>query len=51
MTVRVDATGEASELSLDRPIAHAFSVRNGKVTRLETFPSRSEALEAVGLRE
>ena len=49
--LRVEGTAKASGLNVDLPGAHLATLRDGKVARLETFPSRSQALEAVGLRE
>ena len=49
--LRVEGTGKTSGLNVDLPVAHLFTLRDSKVVRLETFPSRSQALEVVGLRE
>ena len=38
-------------VELDEPWAHLITLRNGKVTRMELYPDRSEALEAAGLSE
>ena len=49
--VRIESTGLSSGVALDSPVVHVFAFRDGKITRLETFASRSEALQPVGLRE
>ena len=43
--------GRASGLEVSRPLAGVWTIREGKVTRVVWFPTRAEALEAVGLRE
>jgi hypothetical protein len=42
--------GRVSGVSVEVPEAHAWTVRDGKATRLEMFRSAEEALDAVGLR-
>jgi ketosteroid isomerase-like protein len=49
--VRVVARGGSSGVSLDRETAHLWTLREGRVTRCEVYLDRSEALEAVRLRE
>jgi ketosteroid isomerase-like protein len=51
MFVRMKATGASSGLVLERQDAMVFAVRDGKVLRLDYYNNRTEALEAVGLRE
>jgi uncharacterized protein len=44
--------GRASGVELgDRPATWLLDLQGGKVTRLQTFTDRAEALEAVGQRE
>lgn len=43
--------GRTSGVDLEwRSYAQAWTVREGKLTRMEFFPDRAQALEAVGLR-
>jgi ketosteroid isomerase-like protein len=49
--VRVVARGGSSGVSLVRETAHLWTLRDLRVTRCEVYLDRSEALEAVGLRE
>ena len=42
---------KASSAVADIRIGHLWTMRDGKVARLEIFPEREEALEAVGLSE
>src|SRR4051812_33548282 len=47
-----DARGRTSGIRLDsQPGAWVATLRDGKVTRQETFTDRAQALEAVGLAE
>jgi ketosteroid isomerase-like protein len=48
---RTSAKGETSGVATDARVAHVWTIRGGKITRLQTFRTRDEALEAVGLRE
>ena len=48
---RTLAAAKGSGLRLDTPIALVWTVRDGKLARLEVFTDRREALEAAGLRE
>jgi ketosteroid isomerase-like protein len=43
--------GRASGIELDWEYAQAWTVQKGKITRMEFFPTRHEALEAAGLSE
>jgi ketosteroid isomerase-like protein len=43
--------GRASGAEVEQPLALVWTIRNEKVVRVVWFPSREEALEAVGLRE
>jgi len=48
---RVVARGKGSGAPVFQPIFTVFTVRNGKVARIEDHTERSEALEAAGLSE
>jgi ketosteroid isomerase-like protein len=49
---RYRGRGRASGVEIDGPPQFLiWSIRGGKVTRVDWYPSRREALEAVGLRE
>jgi ketosteroid isomerase-like protein len=48
---RVSGRAKRSGAALAISTAHVLTVRDGRVTRVEAFLDRSEALEAVGLRE
>jgi ketosteroid isomerase-like protein len=43
--------GRESGIEMDFEVAFLHTIRDGKLSRLEMFRSREEALEAVGLRE
>ena len=43
--------GRASGLDVTRPLAGVWTIRKGKVVRVVWFPTREEALQAVGLPE
>jgi uncharacterized protein len=43
--------GRGSGVEVRFPTFHVFTLRDGKVTRHRSYRHRSEALEAVGLRE
>ena len=45
------ARGRASGAETKNRFALVFGFQNGKVTYFDTYPSKAEALEAVGLRE
>ncbi len=49
--VRVVARGSASGVPIELPDAHVVTVRDGRMTSTRVYRDRSEALEAVGLRE
>jgi ketosteroid isomerase-like protein len=49
--VRVVAQGGASGAATERRTAHLWTVRNGRLSSLQIYLDRAEALEAVGLRE
>ena len=50
-TVRMVARGKSSGLSLDNTFTFVWHLRDGLVTVFDVYASRSEALEAAGLRE
>ena len=45
------ARGKTSEAKTESPFGCVVELRNGKATRLQSFLSQAEALEAAGLRE
>ena len=47
--VHARARGRASGLEMEAPVAHLITLLEGRVTRLEMFAERSEALAAAGL--
>jgi len=48
---RTTATGKASGITLDRQDAVIYTLRDGKIIRLDYFNNKPEALEAAGLSE
>jgi ketosteroid isomerase-like protein len=48
---RIFARGVASGVNVDANVSQVVVVRDGKVVHVKLFQSRSEALEAAGLRE
>lgn len=48
LRVRLRPTG--SSAMLENRIAHLWTIRDGQAARLEIFPRREDALEALGLR-
>jgi uncharacterized protein len=51
VTVRLTAKGRQTAIPVEQRIAQVWTFRDGKAARVRTYPSLSEALEAVGLRE
>ncbi len=49
--IAVRARGKHSGAPAEQRLGIVMTLRDGKVARSETYPSRAEALEAVGLRE
>jgi ketosteroid isomerase-like protein len=49
--VRVVAEGGASGLATERKTAHIWTVRHGRLSSIQIYLDRAQALEAVGLRE
>jgi ketosteroid isomerase-like protein len=50
-TVRFRARGRGSGIEVDGRLYDVFTVRDGKIVRMDQFTEQSEALEAIGLRE
>jgi uncharacterized protein len=49
--VRTSGTARQSGAPVEISVAHVFTLQEGRVTRLEVFLDRHEALDAVGLSE
>jgi ketosteroid isomerase-like protein len=51
--VRMTATGRSTGIEIDQRLGLIYTLReqDGKVARVQMFPSRDAALEAAGLRE
>jgi ketosteroid isomerase-like protein len=50
-TVRLRGRGRGSGIEIDARFYDVFTLRDGKIVRMDQFTEQSEALEAVGLRE
>jgi ketosteroid isomerase-like protein len=50
-TARQRGQGKLSGVPIDAEVTFAFSVRNGKIVRLQMFGFEQQALEALGLAE
>ena len=50
-TLRVVGRGRGSGVAVDARFHQVFTLRNGKIVRMDEFTDRAEALEAAGLRE
>jgi ketosteroid isomerase-like protein len=50
-TVRLRGRGRASGLEIDARFYDVYTLRDGKIVRMDQFTERSEALEAVGQGE
>jgi ketosteroid isomerase-like protein len=48
---RIHARGRSSGVPVERDAVHVYSFRGERIGRVEIFGSRTEAVEAVGLRE
>ena len=46
--VRATARGRSSGVDVETRPAHVWTMRDGKALRMEVFPERERALEAVG---
>jgi uncharacterized protein len=49
--LRFRGRGRESDAEVEAPMAHVWTIRDGKAVRLRQFLNRAEALEAVGLSE
>jgi ketosteroid isomerase-like protein len=49
--VRMRAQPKGSSAEIEALIGHLFTLRDGLIARLQTFPQREKALEAAGLEE
>jgi ketosteroid isomerase-like protein len=49
--MRISGRGMTSGVETGNPYAGVSEVRNGKIWRISDYPTREEALEAVGLSE
>jgi ketosteroid isomerase-like protein len=47
---RIHARGRASGVPVEREAVHVYSFRGARIERVEIFGTRTEALEAAGLR-
>jgi ketosteroid isomerase-like protein len=50
-TVHFSGRGRGSGIEVDTRLYEVWTLREGKVVRMDEFTDRAEALEAVGLRE
>jgi ketosteroid isomerase-like protein len=50
-TVHFQGRGRGSGIEIDQRFYEVYTVRNGKIVRMDEYTSRAEALEAAGLRE
>ena len=48
---RFRGRGKGSDIEIDVPVAHRWTVHEGKAVRAAFYTDRKEALEAAGLRE
>jgi ketosteroid isomerase-like protein len=51
VAVRMRARGRASGIPVDARFYDVYTLRQGKIVRMDQFTRRSEALEAAGLHE
>src|SRR6476660_9570338 len=49
--VKVRSRPKESRAEIEALVGHLFTLRDGLVVRLQTFPKREKALEAAGLSE
>jgi ketosteroid isomerase-like protein len=49
--VRATAAGEGSSVPVEMRTAHEYTIRDGVLVRMKVYPDRTEALQALGLRE
>ena len=50
-TVHLRGRGRGSGVEIDARFYEVYTLRDGKIVRMDQFTERSEALEAAGLRE
>src|SRR5215213_3067930 len=50
-TVRLRGRGRGSGVEIDARFYDVYTLRHGKIVRMDQFSERSEALEAVGLAD
>ena len=48
---RLIGEARASGVHLERDVAHVWTLKEGRVTGIQAYLDREEALEAAGLRE
>ena len=51
VSVRMRARGRASGIPVDARLYDVYSLRDGKIVRMDQFTRHSEALDAAGMRE
>jgi ketosteroid isomerase-like protein len=51
VAARFHARGRASGVEVETSLYEVYTVRDGKVLRIDEYATRDEALEAAGLRE
>jgi ketosteroid isomerase-like protein len=51
VAVRVSAKGKGTGIRVEQQLTQVWTVRDGRAMRADSYPTQSEALEAVGLRE
>jgi ketosteroid isomerase-like protein len=51
ITYDCHGSGKGSGAGVDMEVTHVLTVRDGKIARLREYMTKSEALEAAGLRE
>jgi ketosteroid isomerase-like protein len=51
VTVRLQGRGRVSGVDIDARFYDVYTLRDRKIVRMDQFTERSEALQAVGLRE
>jgi ketosteroid isomerase-like protein len=51
VTVRLRGRGRGSGVEIDARFYDVYTLRDGKIVRMDQFTERSEALEAVGLAD
>jgi ketosteroid isomerase-like protein len=51
VVIRLRGRAKHTGIAAEFPAVHVWTLCDGRATRLETYPDRAEALEAVGLSE